>query len=373
MSKHTGISYFVCPMDAPGVTIRPIIEMTGGHTFNEVFLDDVRLPVANLVGDVGQGWSLAKVTLANERVSLSSGGALWGQGPTAGDLMDVVRAQGGTTDPALRDRLARLHIEGEVLRLIRLRTVTAAVHGREPGPEASVRKVLADEHGQHVFGLAKDLAGAAGMLSDAGPLGAPADMWGHGFLFAPALTVGGGTGEVQRNIIGERVLGLPHEPDVESGVTWAESRRVPDALTDSRPRHAVWQDHPMAKRAAPHEFRRNEKVRTLDTLRGVPAGTEGRVYLVDGFAWTRYRVLFANGEDVGSLDGTALARPKDFEAALERREQAAEVAEAVADDSAAEDGAAAGGGGGDKTVNGVVVPALLLDRSKRARERLTAA
>jgi 3-oxochol-4-en-24-oyl-CoA dehydrogenase len=225
VSKHTGISYFVCPMDAPGVTIRPIIEMTGGHTFNEVFLDDVRLPAANLVGDVGQGWSLAKVTLANERVSLSSGGALWGQGPTARDLLDVVRAQGGTADPTLRDRLARLHIEGEVLRLIRLRTVTAAVQGREPGPEASVRKVLADEHGQHVFGLAKDLTGAAGMLSDAGPLGAPADTWGHGFLFAPALTVGGGTGEVQRNIIGERVLGLPHEPDVESGMTWAESRR----------------------------------------------------------------------------------------------------------------------------------------------------
>jgi hypothetical protein len=129
----------------------------------------------------------------------------------------------------------------------------------------------------------------------------------------------------------------------------------------------------MAKRAAPHEFRRNEKVRTLDALPGVPAGTEGSVYLVDGFAWTRYRVLFTNGVDVGSLDGGALARPKDFDAALDRREQAAAAAEAVTDESAADDGAAAAGGGGDKTVNGVVVPALLLDRSKRARERLTAA
>jgi alkylation response protein AidB-like acyl-CoA dehydrogenase len=214
VSKHRGISYFVCPMDTPGITIRPIIEMTGAHTFNEVFFDDVRLPADSIVGAPGDGWMLAKVTLGNERVSLSSGGALWGQGPTAADLIELVRAQGGVTDGVLRQRLARLHIESEVLRLIRLRTVSAAVRGQAPGPEASIRKVLADEHGQHVFGMAKALAGAAGMLSDAGPLGAPADLWGHGFLFAPALTVGGGTGEVQRNIIGERVLGLPHEPDL---------------------------------------------------------------------------------------------------------------------------------------------------------------
>jgi alkylation response protein AidB-like acyl-CoA dehydrogenase len=86
------------------------------------------------------------------------------------------------------------------------------VRGEAPGPEASIRKVLADEHGQRVFGLAKDLAGAGGMLTDQGPLGAPVALWHHGFLFAPALTVGGGTGEVQRNIIAERVLGLPAEP-----------------------------------------------------------------------------------------------------------------------------------------------------------------
>ena len=173
----------------------------------------MRLPAENLVGDEGEGWSLAKVTLANERVSLSSGGALWGQGPTGGDLVDVVRAQGGVDDPVLRQRVVDLHIESEVLRLIRLRTVSAAIRGEAPGPEASIRKVLADEHGQRVFGLAKDLAGAGGMLADVGPLGASPDLWHHGFLFAPALTIGGGTGEVQRNIIGERVLGLPHEPE----------------------------------------------------------------------------------------------------------------------------------------------------------------
>ena len=210
-SKHRGISYFVCPMASPGITVRPIVEMTGAHLFNEVFLDGVRLPADSLVGDVGQGWDLAKVTLANERVSLSAGGALWGQGPTGGDLVELVRRRGGVADPTLRDRLVRLHTEAEVLRLVRLRTVSAHVRGEAPGPEASIRKVLADEHGQRVFRLAKDLAGPAGMLTDAGPLGAPADMWHYGFLFAPALTIGGGTAEVQRNILAERALGLPHD------------------------------------------------------------------------------------------------------------------------------------------------------------------
>ena len=223
--KHEGISYFICPMDLPGVEIRPIIEMTGVHLFNEVFLDEVRLPAENLVGDVNRGWGLAKVTLGNERVSLSSGGALWGAGPTAEDLLALVRAAGGTDDAVLRQRLAQLHIESELLRLIRLRTVTARIKGEPPGAEASIRKILADEHGQRIMGLAKDLAGTGGMLTTEGPLAGDPGLWHHGFLFAPALTVGGGTGEVQRNIVAERVLGLPHDSDVTQGQTWAESRR----------------------------------------------------------------------------------------------------------------------------------------------------
>jgi 3-oxochol-4-en-24-oyl-CoA dehydrogenase len=189
-----------------------------------VFLDDVRLPAANLVGEEGQGWALAKVTLANERVSLSGGGALWGQGPAASDLLDLIRAHGGVTDPVMRQRATQLYIEAEVLRLIRLRTVTAAVQGRHPGPEASVRKALGDEHGQRIMDLAKDLTGTHGLLTEAGPLGAEVGMWHYGYLFARALTIGGGTSQVQRNIIAERVLGLPHDLDVEVGQTWAEAR-----------------------------------------------------------------------------------------------------------------------------------------------------
>jgi len=222
--KHQGISYFICPMDLPGITVRPLVDMTGQHLFNEVFFDDVRIPAANLVGEENRGWTLAKVTLGNERISLSGGGALWGGGPSAFDLIDVVKRQGGTADGVLRQRLAQLYIEADILRLIRLRTVTAAVRGEPPGPEASVRKALADRHGRTIMTLAKDLAGAAGMLTGTGPLGAEAGPWHHGFLFASALEIGGGTSEVQRNIIGERVLGLPHDIDVEVGQTWASAR-----------------------------------------------------------------------------------------------------------------------------------------------------
>ncbi len=224
--KHRGVSYFVCPMDLPGIEIRPIREMTGAALFNEVFFTDVRLPAEHLVGAEHDGWRLAKVTLGNERVSLSSGGALWGMGPSAGDLLDVVRAAGGVQDPVLRQRLAALHIEARVLDLIRLRTLSAQIAGRPPGPEASIRKVLADEHGQRIMELAKDLAGPGALLADVGPCGGDVGPWHHGYLFARALTIGGGTGEVQRNILGERVLGLPHDIDVEVGKTWAETRRV---------------------------------------------------------------------------------------------------------------------------------------------------
>jgi alkylation response protein AidB-like acyl-CoA dehydrogenase len=119
----------------------------------------------------------------------------------------------------MRQRLASVYTESEILRLIRLRTVSAQIKGKPPGPEASVRKALADEHGQHIMAVAKDLSGARGML-------ATQDQWHYGYLFAPALTIGGGTSEVQRNIIGERVLGLPHDIDVEVGKTWAESRKL---------------------------------------------------------------------------------------------------------------------------------------------------
>ena len=214
-ANQNGISYFICPMDAVGITIRPIIDMTGDHAFNEVFLDEVRLPGDHLIGEVNDGWRLAKVTLGNERVSLSGEGVLWGRGPTAIDLVELVREKAIPHSALERDDLVKCWSHGEILRLLRLRLVSAALAGREPGAEASVRKALADDHGQEVMGLANRLAGAAGMLDGRGPGGLDGSdgaSWSFGFLYAQALTIGGGTSTVQRNIIGERVLGLPKEP-----------------------------------------------------------------------------------------------------------------------------------------------------------------
>jgi 3-oxochol-4-en-24-oyl-CoA dehydrogenase len=209
--QHRGISYFVVDMRTPGITVWPIRQMDGTAMFNEVFLDGVRIPAGEIVGDENDGWRLAKVTLGNERVSLSGEGALWGRGPTADTLLDIVRAHGGTPDPRVRQKLAALYIESEVLRLIRLRTVSAMVRGLEPGPETSVRKALADEHGQHVMATAVELAGSGGMLLDHGPFGADTAVWAKGYLYSRALTIGGGTSEVQRNILAERILGLPRD------------------------------------------------------------------------------------------------------------------------------------------------------------------
>ncbi len=248
VAKHKGISYFLVPMDLPGITLSPIVDMTTAHSFNQTFFDDVRLSAEYLVGAEGDGWRLAKVTLANERVSLSSAGSMWGTGPSAAQLLDLVRSGPPITDPNMRQRIAALHIEAEVLRLNRLRTLSARLQGRTPGEEASVQKIMGDEHGQHAMELAKDLAGAAGMLEGSGPAGdIPAGarsgatdinfprgvksqfpdtdpVWHYGYLFAPALTLGGGTFAVQRNIVAEQVLGLPRDIHGDQGMTWSEYR-----------------------------------------------------------------------------------------------------------------------------------------------------
>ncbi|HTT59742.1 MAG TPA: acyl-CoA dehydrogenase family protein [Acidimicrobiales bacterium] len=213
-APQDGISYFILPMHAAGVTIRPLVDMTGDHAFNEVFLDEVRLSDDYLLGEVNQGWRLAKVTLGNERVALSGEGVLWGRGPTANDLLDVVRKHGGDLSKRERDDLVRCWSHGEILRFLRLRLTENALAGRATGSDASLRKALADDHGQEVMELANRLAQSAGMLANHGPCGLEGEegrSWYWGFLYAQALTIGGGTSVVQRNIIAERVLGLPKD------------------------------------------------------------------------------------------------------------------------------------------------------------------
>ncbi len=203
---HRGISYFVVDMRSPGIEVRPIVEMTGGNHFNETFLTDVVVPADQRIGPEGAGWALAKVTLGNERVSLSEGGVLWGMGPTSAEALAHLRDL-DLTHPASRRRYAELYTEALVLRLLGDRVVAG-----DPGPFASVRKAIADEHGQHVMALVKDVGGAAGMLGVQDATAEEVDVWHWGYLFSRALTIGGGTREVQRNIVAEQLLGLPREP-----------------------------------------------------------------------------------------------------------------------------------------------------------------
>ncbi|MDH3678646.1 MAG: acyl-CoA dehydrogenase family protein, partial [Acidimicrobiia bacterium] len=162
--KHKGISYFVVDMRSPGIEVRRIIEMTGGNHFNETFLTDVRIPVENRIGPENEGWKLAKVTLGNERVSLSEGGVLWGMGPDPDECFAEIMARGAGADALGRQRAARLRSETKVLELLGDKIVDVMMKGDDPGPEASIRKALADVHGQDLMTLVKDLAGAEGMV-----------------------------------------------------------------------------------------------------------------------------------------------------------------------------------------------------------------
>lgn len=226
--KHKGITYFICPMDTPGIEIRTIRNIAGAESFNEVFFTDVRIPADCVVGQVDEGWRLAKVTLGNERVSLSTGGVLWGNGPTALDVVEEAKKM-RVTHRVMRQRIADIYIEHVILEIIRMRTLTARMRGDQPGPEASVRKIMADEHGQKVMEVARDLIGADALLI--GPDDAiegkniRSKSWYSGYMFARALTIGGGTSEVQRNILGERALGLPSEPNPVKGLSWSQSHK----------------------------------------------------------------------------------------------------------------------------------------------------
>jgi alkylation response protein AidB-like acyl-CoA dehydrogenase len=233
VSSHRGISYFLCAMDTPGIEVRPIREMTGGAHFCEVFLTGARLPGDALLGDEGEGWRLATLTLGNERVSLSHGGLLWGMGPTGAEVLAAVAATGragSLEDPRIRQRYAQLWTEAFVLERLGERVRAGAERDGRPGPEASLEKLLSDQHGQRLFELVFDVAGPAGLLAGGSsswpesvaqvaeePLGAGLGAhhqhaWPWGALFSRALTIGGGTTQVQRNIIAERLLGLPREP-----------------------------------------------------------------------------------------------------------------------------------------------------------------
>ena len=225
--RHAGITYFLVDMKSPGVSVRPLREMTGDALFNEVFLDGVEVPDDLVVGEVGDGWRVARTTLANERVSLSR---TWTFGCGTPELLDVLRGLGEPARQAWLEQAGRLVAEGHALDVLGMRVTLKQLSGTEPGATGSVRKLLGMRHAQQVAELCWSMQGPAGALgfpaggTAAGPAGSQSagspsagSHWARQVLLTRALTIGGGTTDIQLNIIGERMLGLPRDPEPPAG------------------------------------------------------------------------------------------------------------------------------------------------------------
>jgi alkylation response protein AidB-like acyl-CoA dehydrogenase len=203
--KHQGITYFLVDMHSPGIDIRPLREITGAALFNEVFFDDCFVPDECVVGEIDGGWKLARTTLANERVSLSSDSAFGG---ALEAVLDRVSARPDLQDPVTLDRLGHLLAEAQSLAQLGMRATLRSVGGLQPGSESSVRKLLGAEFDQRVHEFGLDICGPEGAVTE----GAAA-VSAYMVLQSKCMTIAGGTSEVQRNVIGERLLGLPRDPE----------------------------------------------------------------------------------------------------------------------------------------------------------------
>jgi alkylation response protein AidB-like acyl-CoA dehydrogenase len=228
--KHEGLSQFLLEMDTPGVRVTPIVDMSGRQEYNEVFLDGVRIPASQLLGREGDGWRLCTSQLQTERVALSKPGAVWGKGPSARELVQGLVEMHAIDDPLVRDEAAKLYIEGELLRLLAYRAFSDGLNAKPAGPEGAARKMLAAPHGQRVLELAKRVQGARGLIAGMQPFSASRpgahtvfDDWDYAFWFSPGVTLGVGTQEILKNIVAERVLGLPRESDPTAKVAWSQA------------------------------------------------------------------------------------------------------------------------------------------------------
>src|SRR5438034_357751 len=211
--RHAGISYVLIDMRTPGITVRPLVQMTGDAGFNEVFLEDVRVPRANLVGQLNAGWQVANATLGHERNML---GSTTRTQQTFQKLVRLARTQrrnGGpaSEDPVVRQRLADLAIRVETMRLEAYRQLTDALHGRPPGISASVNKLVTTELNHDIARAALDVLGSYGPLHKRDPRVRDAGVWPTDFMYSLGLIIGGGTSQIQKNIIAERGLGMPRE------------------------------------------------------------------------------------------------------------------------------------------------------------------
>jgi alkylation response protein AidB-like acyl-CoA dehydrogenase len=215
-AKHRGITYFIVDMRTEGIDVRPLRQITGIAHFNEVFLNDVRIPSANIVGGVNHGWRVAHTTLNSER------GAIGGStiGPFFDDFVQLARETGADHDVMHRQGLASLFIRTELLRFLRLRVQSAMSSGEVPGAEASVMKLAYSRHWAQSADLVESMMGINGTLFDYAD--EHAGYWPRWFLGQWSVRLGGGTDEIQRNVMGERVLGLPREPDLSKDIPWRD-------------------------------------------------------------------------------------------------------------------------------------------------------
>jgi alkylation response protein AidB-like acyl-CoA dehydrogenase len=214
--KHRGITYFLVDMRSPGIEVRPLRQITGAAHFNEVFLSDVRIPHGNVVGQVNAGWGPMMTTLANERTLIGGG-----QGRTGiGDLVALARTTGTACDAGIRQELAKAFTRLQIQMYLGYRVRTAALRGQQPGPESSVMKLAVSLHLHEVGNLVMAMQGAAGML--AGGSAIDDGRWQMEFLGQFGARIGGGTDQIQRNTIGEKVLQLPPEPRVDKGIPFRD-------------------------------------------------------------------------------------------------------------------------------------------------------
>ena len=227
--KHAGLSYFAVNMTAPGVEVRPLRQLTGEAEFNEVFLTDVAIPDTDRIGAVGEGWRVASATLMNERVAIG-GGAQPREGGMIGGAVAAWRASPGLRTPGLHDRLLRLWVDAEVARLASTRLRQQLTAG-QPGPEGSAAKIVFARLNQEISSFEVDLAGGEGLRYDDWTMHRPesANFYGRGpgyrYLRAKGNSIEGGTSEILRNIVAERVLGLPPEIRVDKDVPWKDLPR----------------------------------------------------------------------------------------------------------------------------------------------------
>jgi len=216
--KHKGLTMFIVNMKQPGVEVRPIHQASGGREFNEVYFTDVRIPDKDRLGDVGAGWKVALVTLMNERLAV--GGS---PGPDWGEIMEYARDQGTISDQAFREKLADWYVAAQGYKLTKFRTQTALSRGQTPGPENSIGKIITANHLQDICNSAIEMQDHYGIINETDRM--PADaIFQQSFMWAPGLRIAGGTDEILKNIIAERVLGLPQDVRVDKDLPFDQMK-----------------------------------------------------------------------------------------------------------------------------------------------------